>query len=346
MRVVHYINQFFAGMGGEEVADSAPMVKEGSLGPGRLLDRLLGENAEVVATVICGDSYFGENTDRATREVMELILAQRPELVVAGPAFNAGRYGLACGTVAVACEEQGIPAVTGMYPENPGLESVDRTKLYAVPTKPTGAGMGEALEAMVRIGLKRTGEEPLGLPGEEGYLPRGVRRNALCEQMAAERAIDQLLRKIRGEAYTTEIPLPSYDRVPPSVLSGALGDLELALVTEASVVPFGNPDRLESARGTRWLRYPLDGLDDLRAGEYMTVHGGFDNADVNEDPDRVLPLDVMRELAAEGMIGHLHDHYYVCTGMATAIQEAERIGREIAADLLKRSIHAVLVTST
>jgi betaine reductase len=78
----------------------------------------------------------------------------------------------------------------------------------------------------------------------------------------------------------------------------------------------------------------------------MTVHGGFDNTDVNQDPDRVLPVDVLRELADEGVIGRLHEHYYVTTGMATAVQEAERIGREIAADLLKQRVHAALVTST
>ena len=33
-RVVHYINQFFGGIGGEEKADHKPEVREGVVGPG------------------------------------------------------------------------------------------------------------------------------------------------------------------------------------------------------------------------------------------------------------------------------------------------------------------------
>jgi glycine reductase len=58
LRVVHYINNFFAGIGGEEKADIAPEVRDGVVGPGLALDKAFGEEAEVVATVICGDSYF------------------------------------------------------------------------------------------------------------------------------------------------------------------------------------------------------------------------------------------------------------------------------------------------
>ena len=33
-RVVHYINQFFANIGGEEMAHIAPEIREGFVGPG------------------------------------------------------------------------------------------------------------------------------------------------------------------------------------------------------------------------------------------------------------------------------------------------------------------------
>lgn len=346
MRVVHYINQFFAGVGGEEAAAVGPSVREGTVGPGRLLERLLGDDAELVATVICGDTYFGERPEDATAQVLEFIIGEGADLVIAGPAFNAGRYGLACGSVVAECERRGVAAVTGMFPENPGLVSVDRKFLYAVPTAATGTGMKDALERMVRLGVKRARREAMGLPEQDGYMPRGLQRNVPSAHTAAERAVEGLLQKINGGAFTTEIPLAVYDRVSPATLGTSLADMEIALVTEASVVPIGNPDRLESARGTRWLRYPIDGVNDLLPDEYMTVHGGFDTADVNADPDRVLPVDAMRQLVADGAVGKIHDHYYVTTGMATAIKDAERIGRQIADDLLRRKIHAVLVTST
>ena len=102
LRVVHYINQFFANIGGEEKADYKPELREGNVGPGLAFQQSFGEEAEIVATVICGDSYFNENVDSATATVLDMIKSQNPDLVICGPAFNAGRYGVACGTVAAA----------------------------------------------------------------------------------------------------------------------------------------------------------------------------------------------------------------------------------------------------
>ena len=77
-KVVHYINQFFAGIGGEEKADIAPEVREGIVGPGLALNNFFKKNdAEIVATVICGDSYFAENMDSASEFVAEAVKKYR-----------------------------------------------------------------------------------------------------------------------------------------------------------------------------------------------------------------------------------------------------------------------------
>ena len=62
--------------------------------------------AEIVATVICGDSYFNENLEEAKKEVLEMVKKYNPDVFIAGPAFNAGRYGVACGTIATAVKEE------------------------------------------------------------------------------------------------------------------------------------------------------------------------------------------------------------------------------------------------
>ena len=72
-KIVHYINQFFAGIGGEEKADYKPELREGNVGPGLALDTALGDDYEVVATIICGDNYFGENLETATDTVLEMV---------------------------------------------------------------------------------------------------------------------------------------------------------------------------------------------------------------------------------------------------------------------------------
>ncbi|MGH2721369.1 MAG: glycine/betaine/sarcosine/D-proline family reductase selenoprotein B, partial [Actinomycetota bacterium] len=94
VRVVHYINQFFGGVGGEEHAGTAPELREGPVGPGRKLSALLGDAGEVVATVVCGDDYAA-STEGAAAEIVELIRRADPDVVVAGPAFTSGRYGIA-----------------------------------------------------------------------------------------------------------------------------------------------------------------------------------------------------------------------------------------------------------
>ena len=127
IKVVHYINQFFAGIGGEEQAHIKPEVREEVVGPGMAINAGFKGEAEIVATIICGDSYFNENVEEAKAEILEMVKKYEPDLFIAGPAFNAGRYGVACGTIADAVQsELGIPSLTGMYIENPGADMFKR----------------------------------------------------------------------------------------------------------------------------------------------------------------------------------------------------------------------------
>ena len=64
-RVVHYINQFFANIGGEEMAHVAPELREGAVGPGMAFNQQWKGEAEVVKTIVCGDSYFAEHESLA-----------------------------------------------------------------------------------------------------------------------------------------------------------------------------------------------------------------------------------------------------------------------------------------
>ena len=41
LRIVHYINQFFANIGGEEKADYQPELREGIVGPGMAFNQAL-----------------------------------------------------------------------------------------------------------------------------------------------------------------------------------------------------------------------------------------------------------------------------------------------------------------
>ena len=106
IRVVHYLNQFFAQIGGEEKADIGPGFKEGPMGPGRALQQTLGQQGEVVATCFCGDNYFAEHLEKATEELLRQMANFKPQLLIAGPAFESGRYGVACGAIGQAAQER------------------------------------------------------------------------------------------------------------------------------------------------------------------------------------------------------------------------------------------------
>ena len=56
MKIIHYLNQFFGQIGGEEHADHPYEIRETVVGPGMMLKSLLSEENTVVATIICGDN--------------------------------------------------------------------------------------------------------------------------------------------------------------------------------------------------------------------------------------------------------------------------------------------------
>lgn len=335
MKVAHYLNQFFAGLGGEEAAGTPPRRIDGAVGPGR------GLGLEVAYTLVCGDDYFAEHEDEVITRLLRLLQDEPPSVLVLGPSFGSGRYGYACGTLAREAAGIGLASVCGMYPESPGVMAAEGAA-YIVPTKQNVAGMREALPRMAALATRLAGGEALGAPDAEGYLPRGIRRNETVERTGAQRALDLLLGKLAGDV-RTEAP-PASDRVaPPPPLENVAG-VTLALVTEAGCVPQGNPDGIPTIRSTKWLRYPVP--PDLSAGAYEFVHGGYDVSAGNADPDRLVPLDVIRGLQEEGRVGRLHEWFYTTTGNGTTVAAATRFGQEIAQELQEAKVGAVLLSGT
>jgi len=346
IKVVHYINQFFAGIGGEEKANISPELKSGIIGPGMALKTSLGEDFEIIATIICGDSYFNENVDVSTKEILDMIKDLDVDLFVAGPAFNAGRYGTACGSICKSVQETfNIPVVTGMYEENPGAD-IYKKDLYIISTTNNAAGMRKAVPAMSKLALKLINNEEIGSPEEEGYLKRGIRHNFFDEKIGAQRAVDMLIKKLNDEPFETEYPMPVFDKVTPSNAIKDLSKSKIALVTSGGIVPKGNPDRIESSSASKYGKYNIENVLDLTEETYETAHGGYDPIYANEDADRVLPVDVLRDLEKEGIIGSLHNYFYSTTGNGTSVKNSKAFSKEIAEELINDGIDAVILTST
>ena len=347
IKVVHYINQFFAQIGGEEKADYPAEIRVGEVvGPGTAFMASFKDEAEIIATIICGDSYFNENLEKAKADILAMVKEQAPDVFIAGPAFNAGRYGVACGTIAAAVQEElGIPSLTGMYVENPGADMF-KNQVYTVSTKNSAAGMRDAVKKMAPLALKLAKGEAIGASCEEGYMPNGVRVNFFEKERGSKRAVDMLIKKLADKPFTTEFQMPDFDRVDPNPAVKDLAHAKIALVTSGGIVPKGNPDHIESSSASHYGEYDITGVMDLTEDTYETAHGGYDPVYANEDADRVLPVDVLRDMEKEGIIGELHHLFYTTTGNGTAVASAKAFADEFSQKLKADGVDAVILTST
>lgn len=346
LRVVHYLNQFFAGVGGEAQADVPPASLDDAVGAGRALNQELGAAGEIVGSVYCGDNYMAQNAEAATDEIITRIGQFKPDVVVAGPAFGAGRYGLGCARVCAAVQERlQVPAVTGVHKDSPAAETY-RGKVLMAATGDTAASMGDAMSVVARLAVKLAKREKLGPAYVEGYLPTGRRENAFSEQTAAVRAVAMLLRKLKGEEPVTEWPLPHYDRVSPAPPLADPGKATIALVTEGGIVHHGNPEKLESGWASKWLKFDIADENTMSCEAYQSIHGGFDTTATNAEPNRMVPLDMARELEEEGAIGKLYDYLYSTTGNMGPIASFKKFGEEMAAELSENGVQGVILTAT
>jgi betaine reductase len=345
MRVVHYLNQFFGGVGGEEVAGAPPEIRDGAIGPGRLLGQLLGSDAQVVKTIVCGDNYAAENLDSLKEWAVAAVKECEADLFVAGPCFEAGRYGVAAAALCVAVQsELGITAVTAMAEENPGTD-IYRRSLYIVDSGTNVAGMRDVLTKMTAIAGKLMRGEAIGSPEADGYLPRGFLHDDFVQQTAAERLVSMLFAKTTGQPYESELKMAIFPAVaaPPPIID--LSKARIAIVTDGGVVPKGNPDRISASAATNWGAYNIAGVDDLKGEDYEVSHGGFDKRYVELDPDRMVPVDALRDLEKAGFIGSLHDQFISTSGLSNPIANSRRLGREIAEKLKEDEVDAVILVS-
>lgn len=350
MKGILYLNQFFGQIGGEEHADFKPEIKEGLVGPAMALQQALGEDVTITDTVICGDNFMGSNTEEAVEIIMSMLRGKEFDIFFAGPAFRAGRYGAACGHICNAVKKEfGVPVITSMNDENPGVEMF-RKDMYVFKGGASAAAMRKDIAVMAKFGLKLLKGEKLNSAAEEGYYGRGVRDQIWLdpEVTAADRVIDMLLKKVNGESFETELPIPKSDRVAiaPAITPEELSKMEVALLTSGGIVPVGNPDRIQSASATKWGKYDVSALDNLVKGEYMTIHAGFDPAAANDDSDVIVPLDAMRQYEKEGKIGGVYKYFFSTVGTGTTQAEAARMGKEIAEQLKRDGIRAAILTST
>lgn len=345
LRIVHYLNQFFAGIGGEDQAHVGVSVREGVVGPGRALQEALGGAGEIVATLVSGDNFMSDREDEALPTIAAELGRLAPDVVVAGPAFGSGRYGLGCAQVCRVAREQGIPAVTAMHPENPGATSF-RREVVIVPTGDSALSMQPALAQLARFALRLGRREELGPAEIEGYLPQGKRRVHDRGRPGYRRALDMLLAKLHGRPFVTEVPYNAPEQVRPAPPLADLARATIAMVTTGGLVRKGNPEKQSAANATRYHRHSVASLEALSPEDWEAFHAGYFNHIVNKNPNYILPLSFLRELEARGRIGRVHGEIYALPGVSTPVAVARALGRAIAQDLKQAGVDGALLVAT
>jgi len=344
-RVVHYLNQFFGGIGGEDQAHVGVTAKAGAVGPGRALDKALGDGARVEATLIGGDNFVSERDEEASRAIAAELDRLKPDVLVAGPAFGSGRYGLACALVCKVAQAQRVAAITAMHPENPGASSA-RRGIYIVPTGLSTTSMQAALDALAPLARRLGRGEALGSSEVDGYMPRGARRVHDRGRPGYQRALDMLLDKLHGRPYRSEVPYAAPERVSPAPPIADLSRARIAMITTGGLVRKGNPDKQVSANAARYHRHAVAELESLSPKDWEAYHAGYFNHIVNSNPNYILPLSFLRDLERQGKIGRVHEHIYALPGVSTPVAVSAGHGRSIAEDLKAGGVDGALLVAT
>jgi glycine reductase len=235
--------------------------------------------------------------------------------------------------------------MTGMAVENPGVD-LYRQELYIVDSGTSVSAMRDVLSKMAGIATKLAHHQDIGRPTDEGYIPRGMLHDEFVAHTAAERLVQMLVAKTIGEPFESEFTPPAFAAVPAPAPVADLSTARVAIVTDGGLVPRGNPDNIAPYAATNWGAYDISALDNLQGENYEVSHRGYDTRYVEQDPDRLVPVDALRDLEKAGIVGKLHDCFISTSGLANPLANSRRLGHEIAEKLKQEGVDAVILTST
>ena len=140
--------------------------------------------------------------------------------------------------------------------------------------------------------------------------------------------------------------MPNHEEIPIPVLTKPLSECRIGLVTDGGLVPKGNPDHQVPTNSKFFRRYSIEGMETLDPADWEVSHQGYNNAFVLQDPNRLVPVDALRHLVKEGVIGSLTDCFYSTAGVLTPMEKCKEFGEWIAQALKDDLCDAAIETST
>lgn len=121
----------------------------------------------------------------------------------------------------------------------------------------------------------------------------------------------------------------------------ALNESVFALVSTAGVhLRDQEPYNVEGDNS--WRLIP----GDVQADQLMVTHAHYDHTDADQDINCVFPIDRLRELAADGIIGGVSDRHLGFMGYTQQLRDLyERAAPEVAKIIVRSKADAVLLTA-
>lgn len=165
------------------------------------------------------------------------------------------------------------------------------------------------------------------------------------QKPAPERGIDMLLAKYYGKPYQSEVLMAPPKKPVIPILKCKLEDATIMLITDGGLVPAGNPDLLPASNAGIFKEYSIKGKSSLLSSEYEISHQGYDFSYIQADPNRLLPVDLLREMEDEHIIGKLYDSFLTTSGVMTSTERSKKLAQKIAAYVDSLPVDAVILTS-
>jgi D-proline reductase (dithiol) PrdB len=134
------------------------------------------------------------------------------------------------------------------------------------------------------------------------------------------------------------LPCPAFD-THPFVSGPPLSQRRVAIVTSAALIRRGDQPFPFGSGEARFIAATTPAEDQLIS--HVSIN--FDRSGFQRDRNVVFPIDRLRELAAEGVIGGVADTHYTVMGSTDPAAMVEAAG-QIAGQLQQERIDAVLLT--
>lgn len=129
--------------------------------------------------------------------------------------------------------------------------------------------------------------------------------------------------------------------IPYTPRTRELSQSKFALVTTAGV-HLRAQESFDVEGDNSWREIP----GDVQAGDLMVTHNHYDHRDADQDINCVFPIDRLRELAAEDIIGGVAEKHLGFMGYSQNLRDLyERAAPEMAKIILHSNADAVLLTA-